>query len=373
MRKLMIRWFQKPVLRLADRYSSRPDRNRIFASLSDLLSRILNGDQKKGLVIPFDPATGKFIIFSDQHKGARNGADDFVLSEPNYLAALDYYFQNGFHFISLGDCEELWENSITAVGKAHKASFDKEKKFIPKNAFVKIFGNHDLYWDNDPFASFSLKELYGLAIPVYEAAVLECRLDDQTVRIFCTHGHQGDKVSDGNWFSKWFVSRIWAPLQSYLKINPNTPAYDRSLKSAHNNLMYQWSHEQKNLILITGHTHQPVFESLTHLERLYRQLLFARQVNDAGMIAALEKEIEMRDFSHENISPDYLHLSSCYFNTGCCCLSDGDITGIEIEHDCVRLIKWQQREGEAKRVILEETPLKELLNLKSKIDLRSEF
>jgi hypothetical protein len=32
-----------------------------------------------------------------------------------------------------------------------------------------------------------------------------------------THGHQGDLQSDGNWFSKWFVSSIWGPLQGYLR------------------------------------------------------------------------------------------------------------------------------------------------------------
>ena len=46
-----------------------------------------------------------------------------------------------------------------------------------------------------------------------------------------THGHQGDLQSDGNWFSKWFVSDIWGPFQSYLRINPNTPANNDQLKT----------------------------------------------------------------------------------------------------------------------------------------------
>lgn len=361
MRKLLIRWFQQPVLRLANRFSSKPDRQRIYAALSDLYSGILKKEKKKGLIIPFDSSTGKFIIFSDQHKGGKNGADDFMNCEANYLAALDYYYQNGFHFIGLGDCEELWENTLTSVRKAHQASFDKEKQFIPKNAFIKIFGNHDLYWDNDPFAPISLKDVYEHDVPVYEGVVMETKIHDQTVHIFCTHGHQGDKVSDGNWFSKWFVSRIWGPLQSYLRINPNTPAYDASLKTAHNSIMYEWSSEQENLFLITGHTHQPVFESLTHIERLYRQFLFARQVHDDKMIHAIQKEIQARKFSLEDISQNYLDLVPTYFNTGCCCFSDGDITGIEIEHDCIRLIKWHSKEGGPKRMILEEASLVELL------------
>jgi predicted phosphodiesterase len=361
MRKLLRRLLLKPVLRLTNRYSSKPDRQRVFTALSELLARILKGDKKKGLVVPFNIETGRYIIFSDLHKGACNGADDFMVCEERYLAALDYYYQNGYHLIALGDCEELWENTLTPVKKSHKRSFEKEKQFLPKNAFTKIFGNHDLFWVYDPFAPLQLKDIYGMDVPIYEGVVLQTTVKGQPLQIFCTHGHQGDKVSDGNWFSKFFVSKIWAPLQSYLGINPNTPAYDASLKTVHNTLMYEWSVQQKNLLLITGHTHQPVFESLTHIERLYRQLLFARQVADKGMTEALQKEIERRKFKYDTISEEYSKLKPTYFNSGCCCFSDGDITGIEIEGNCLRLVEWQIKERGPKRIILEEAALDELL------------
>jgi len=145
MRKLLRKILLKPVLRLSNKYSSKPDKQRIFTALSDLLSRILSGEKRKGLVVPFDIVTGKFIIFSDQHKGRKNGADDFLTNEQNYLSALDYYHQQGFHFIALGDSEELWENSLSAIKEAQKPSFQKEAQFIPNNAFIKIFGNHDLH------------------------------------------------------------------------------------------------------------------------------------------------------------------------------------------------------------------------------------
>jgi hypothetical protein len=124
--------------------------------------------------------------------------------------------------------------------------------------------------------------------------------------------------------------------------------------------MYEWSAEQQNLIFITGHTHQPVFESLTHIERLYRQLLFARQLKDESMQNALQKEIEARKFAYSEISEHYLSMKPTYFNSGCCCYDDGDITGIEISDGTLRLIEWSAKTGEQKRVILEETPLCEL-------------
>ena len=361
LRRLLQKLLRGPVLWLSNRFSSKPDKSRIFKALSDLLDCILEGDKKKGLVVPFKIETGKFIIFSDQHKGRRNGADDFVLSEPNYLHALEYYHQNGFHFINLGDSEEFWENTFLSVKKHQGPSFHKEGKFISANAYIKIFGNHDLLWQNDPLAPLYLKSIYNAAVPIYEGVVLQTTVSGRNIRIFCTHGHQGDKVSDGNWFSKFFVSKIWAPLQSFLKINPNTPAYDAHLKTLHNSIMYQWSATQENLLLITGHTHQPLFESLTHIERLYRQLLFARKQQDESMIATLQKEIESRKFDHDQIAEDYLSLKPTYFNTGCCCYDDGDITGIEIAEGVLRLIKWTAKKGHSDRVVLEETPLEELM------------
>lgn len=357
LRKLLL----KPVLWLSNHLSSHPDRKRVFKELANLLNCINEGETKKGLIIPFDIATGKFIIFSDQHKGCRDGADDFMLCEPNYLAALDYYHTNDYYYIAMGDCEELWENSLADVKKQQQPSFVKEKNFINRNAFIKIFGNHDLYWQNDPFAFVQLKEIFGVDVPIYEGVVLQTSIHNQPLQLFCAHGHQGDTMSDGNWFSKFFVARIWAPLQAFTRINPNTPAYDAQLKTLHNSIMYDWSAQQKNLLLITGHTHQPVFESLTHMERLYYQLLFARQQKEEHQITVLEKEIQARKFEYTTISPDYLTLKPCYFNSGCCCYNDGDITGIEVAGGCIRLVKWHSKEGTPQRIVLEERELEKLL------------
>lgn len=354
LRKLLF----KPVIWLSNKYTSAPDKQRVFKELSDLFDCIAKGEHKKGSIIEFDPSKDKFIIFSDQHKGAKNGADDFMLCEVSYLAALDYYFQQGFFFISNGDCEELWENTLTAVKKAQKPAFEKERQFIDANRFIKIFGNHDLYWANDPLASFQLKDIYNCSVPVYEGVVLQSMSSNYT--IFCAHGHQGDAMSDGNWFSKFFVSKIWAPLQLVLKINPNTPAYDAQLKTLHNSIMYEWSASQNGILLVTGHTHQPVFKSLTEIEQLYRKLLESQKQNNKPEIDKLEKEITKRKFEYSHVNNEYLSMKPSYFNSGCCCFNDGDITGIEIENGYIRLIKWESKKGKPEREILEESELKEV-------------
>lgn len=360
LRQLLRKILLKPVLYLTRRYSSQPDRERINAALTELLRRIREGEQKKGPVLSL-AAGDRYIIFSDHHKGCRDGADDFMLCEPAYLAALDHYDAAGFHYIALGDCEELWENSWPAVKEAQTAAFERERLFHDRGALTKLFGNHDLFWDNDPFAAQQLKAVFGSELPIYEGVVLEAAVAGQTLSIFCTHGHQGDAASDGNWFSKFFVSRIWAPLQSYLGINPNTPAYDAQLKTAHNTLMYSWCAQQPGVLLITGHTHQPVFESLTHLERLYRQAHFAENSGDREKLAQLQQEISLRKFEYGSVKDDFLSLKPVYFNSGCCCFNDGDISGIELADGFIRLVKWKMKGTEAQRILLEEAKLEELV------------
>ena len=357
MRKLLQFILLKPVLWVSERFASRPQKDKIYAALDELCRDITTGISKKGLLLQFNEQD-QYIVFSDQHKGARNGADDFMNAEPAYLAALDYYFNYGYKLISLGDSEELWENSLSKVKKFNSATFEAEKKFIPTNSFFKVVGNHDLYWANDPFAWWQLRNIYGQDVKMHEGLVLQTVIAGKRFDIFLTHGHQGDASSDGNWFSKFFVARIWGPLQAYLKINPNTPAYDEQKKTAHNHIMYLWSSEQRGKILITGHTHQPVFGSLTHLERLYKKFLVAQKANDEVAVKEAEQEIRKREREYKSVAIDYLSMLPSYFNSGCCCFRDGDITGIEICKGKILLIKWSREK--LQREVLEEISLIEL-------------
>jgi predicted phosphodiesterase len=365
MRHFLQSLLNKPIAKLADKISSRPDKKRVDKALSGLYGNIKTNPGEKGMVLLFDAYKDKFIILSDQHKGARDGADIFALAEENYLAALEYYYKSHFFYINLGDSEELWENLFITVKRHNKATFEMEKKFLRRKSFIKIFGNHDLYWDNDPLAAFNLEKIYGQKVKIYEGLILKTIIENKPLEIYMTHGHQGDLQSDGNWFSKWFVSDIWAPFQAYLRINPNTPANNDQLKTAHNRMMYQWSSKLENTLLITGHTHQPVFKSLTHLEKLYEELDTAKKAKNNQETDELEKQITNRINKGDRM-PDFNGYLDTYFNSGCCCFDDGDITGIELADGCIRLIKWQYgAHKESERVVLEESKLEDLkLSLK---------
>ncbi|NNU34769.1 hypothetical protein HK413_13165 [Mucilaginibacter sp. S1162] len=122
-----------------------------------------------------------------------------------------------------------------------------------------------------------------------------------------------------------------------------------------NRLMYEWSSKRKDTILITGHTHQPVFRSLTELEILYESLASATGEKQAAIQARIDK-LHLQNFR----PPAFNGYLDTYFNSGCCCFDDGDITGIEIADNCIRLIKWEYKGRESVRIVLEESQLKDL-------------
>ncbi len=352
---------KRPVTWLAEKVSSAPDKNSVMNALTELYLEAGKLKSRKVKRLDVEATDSRIIILSDQHRGIRDGADDFAVCENSYLTALEYYNQEKFYFINLGDCEELWENTMFGISKFNKTVYEKEKLFIDRDAYCKVFGNHDLFWDNDPLASLWLKKIYGKAIRIYTGALIKIDLSPGTTfDVFCTHGHQGDRQSDGNAFSKWFVSYVWGPLQNFLEINTNSPSANNNLKTLHNMYMYDWSAAQEKTLLITGHTHQPVFNSLTHLERLYLRLEKARTLNDKDAQIKIEAEIPRRKREYDFINHSFGKMKPTYFNSGCCCFDDGTITGIEISAGYIRLVKWSLMNGKPERIIAEEESLETL-------------
>lgn len=362
-RKLLSFLLKRPVIYLANRFSSAPKRDDVFDSLSKLYAQCTAKDSD--CLFEMNSNNKPIIIFSDQHKGNKKGSDEFALAESNYVEALNYYNKRQAYYINLGDSEDFWKYNVFSLMKHNKRSFAAEKQFHDRRALAKIYGNHDLFWHLDPLAPVYLKEIYESSLRVFGGIVVRFpRKGGSYVDVFCTHGHQGDARSDGNKFSVWFVTYVWAPLQSFLRININTPAHDNSLKSVHNQLMYEWSLQQRNLILITGHTHQPVFNSLSHLERLYLKLEKAKAENNTERMQQIESEIPRRSREYDVLQLGYDHLKPSYFNAGCCCFNDGTITGIEFDEGCIRLVKWSANKetGKPERIVAEEEGISELFN-----------
>ena len=77
MRKLLQKLFRKPVSWMALKFSSSPKKSQVFKYSIQLLEKIQNEKQASTPSVPFDMATGKFIILSDQHKGSKDLARRF--------------------------------------------------------------------------------------------------------------------------------------------------------------------------------------------------------------------------------------------------------------------------------------------------------
>jgi hypothetical protein len=320
--------------------ASAPDKESVFKSLSKLLSDLNTKKNSRGIILDVDFTKDKFIILSDHHKGNKEDGDDFASNEKNYLAALDFYFNRKFNYINLGDSEELWKYKPAEVIPKNAKALASEARFHEQKKYFKTFGNHDLNWKNKFDVDIWFKEIFILPLPVFEGLILKTRIDDKPLSIFVTHGHQGDKMSDNNSFSTWIISHIWRPLQRYLDINVNTPAKDYILLDRHNIMMYEWSRSQENLLLITGHTHHPVFASGLYSNHPSNRIYEEKVTNPATRSA----------------------MKPSYFNSGCCCYNDDDITGIEIADGKIALIKWHWENGTSQRVVLEEVGLSKLVN-----------
>lgn len=306
----------------------------------------------------------RFVILSDQHKGARDLADDFQQCETTYLTALDYYYQSGYILVILGDAEELWEQGVKEVLDAYENVLSSEGRFYP-GRYLRIYGNHDNLW-RDPAKVRQYMEPFFPDIKVYEGLILEISdlPDQQNGQIVLLHGHQGTLDSDIFDFLPPLVLPLYRIFQNLTGFGRTTPAQDACLRSLQDTQMYRWVRTLTNTILIAGHTHRPVWSSMTHLEKLlwqFHELLDLEPDQRPGDYHARVAELLLAIEEREKSTPpcdDTIKTRPCYFNTGCCRFADGDITGIEIENGLIRLIKWGQNKSEqAARQVLEQTYL----------------
>jgi hypothetical protein len=305
----------------------------------------------------------KLVVFSDHHRGAYDGADQFRPCKPAYHAALGYYLEAGFELLLLGDVEDLWQVSPEITVERYQDTLRLEAEFAKLKRYTRIWGNHDDLWQNDDAVQKYLRS-YLAEKPVLEA--VRFVITDNGSRLgelFFTHGHQGTGFSDRYArLSKPFVRYFFNPFQRLLNYRLTTPATSYDLRYQHERAMFEWSKEQ-DLILVTGHTHRPVFTSETHgqylreeLSELKVKLKYSSSVNAKMEVQEriYQKTAELHWVLAQTNGLD-LELANdavpCYFNTGCCSFSDGDITGLEIENGEIRLVRWPDQGNPWKRVL----------------------
>lgn len=253
--------------------------------------------------IPFDDSS-KFVFFGDVHRGDDSLSDEFGRNRHIYYYALDYYNQDGFTYVEVGDGDELLEQpKFLHIFTAHVTTFDILKEFYKDGRMILIYGNHNrqlrnkkylernFYQSYDEFSD-SYEDLFP-GIKAHEAVILTHRTTGQ--KIFVVHGHQGDLVNDQLWHLSFFTIRYFWRFMHILGVkyaaSPSRNLYRRHKVEKNFN---RWN-MQHQIMLICGHTHRPRFP----------------------------REGE-----------------SSYFNTGCCIHPRG-ITSLEIEDGQVSLVSWR--------------------------------
>lgn len=228
----------------------------------------------------------KYILFSDCHRGSGTTYDNFLKNQHLYIAALQYYMNCGYHYIELGDGEELWENrDRNQIINSHCEVYKLFALMEQQSRITRIFGNHDHILKRD----------------LKESVVL--RTCDNKEVICMTHGHQVDfKNSVMCSLTRFLVRYLWRPLEQFGVNDPTSAAknYRHALRVERK--LENWA-AYRGSILITGHTHRP-------------------RLNDKMFLVKKDNGI--------------------YLNTGSCVHPYG-ITGIEINGMRLYLVKWSMQ------------------------------
>lgn len=347
------------------------DEQKIFQALTQLKAKCETQN--------FDIKDLRIVLFSDHHKGRKDGADDFKNCKAAYHAALGYYLSAGYSLYLLGDVEELWECRPDNVIKNYADTFKLEQEFAKRGKYTRLIGNHDDLWQYPSEVDRYLKQ-YLMDGDIHLAPAVCLAIYDQDIKLgelFLLHGHQGTSASDRfSGISCLFVRYIWRNLQRLTRIrSTSTPAWNFELRGRHEHAFFNWASQQAGLILIAGHTHHPVFSSESHESFLMAELNKCKNQLECET-EAIQRSRLQQDIHYLQAELHWVLAKSdgqifdvanaarpCYFNTGCCCFSDGDITGIEIENGSIRLVRWPRELDTPRQKLLRQAGLPELFRL----------
>jgi UDP-2,3-diacylglucosamine pyrophosphatase LpxH len=317
-------------------------------------SRLLRLAREPDRRLSLDMAEDRFVLFSDHHKGDGSAADDFTKNQGVYETALDFYSEEGFRLLVLGDSEELWENRYERVHDRYGSLITREIDLAPlgrNQKKIRMWGNHDKEVSLLRFQIKLRRNKHDLhhGVDLRESV---CLGPD----IFLIHGHQGRFFEDKAWLiSRLAVKFIWKTIQRLLHIGIDGPAENMEVREGLEMQYQRWASAQR-VLLICGHTHRAIFASQTKYDRLEQQLRdLRRDLNRDSpsgkaeileKIEALEKEQEAAKSRRGGKAPRSFASPAesalpCYFNTGCCGYTNG-ITCLEIDRGELRLVKWQR-------------------------------
>jgi len=316
------------------------------------LSALLESPEVENL----DIEGNKFVIISDVHLGDGSRADDLRENQETLMTALDYYKDEGYQLILLGDIEEFWQFDLEKIRQRYDDTVYKKIRAFGDDRVHRVFGNHDSEWCSYPDPAKSHFERPGCAVEALKMKDFRGK-----TCILLVHGHQGSTESDKNsWLSRAFV-RMYRGVEPVLKFDPHTSATKSQVTKDYEQILYSWAKESK-VILICGHSHRAIFASRSRVDKLkHDQNVLQSEILDSRSDSALREQkleelyrliIKLQDERLKNRDIDVAEPNGdplpCYFNTGCALYTNG-ITTIEIADGEIRLVKWDKDTGKKPR------------------------
>lgn len=223
---------------------------------------------RSAIKIPFDDSS-KFVFFSDTHRGDDSGADEFGRNKHIFYHALNYYYQNDFTYVEVGDGDELWEYpNFAHIRNGHFSVFNKLKEFFDDGRILIIFGNHNMQMKSPSWVEKNMYKVYDdylgedvdlfPNLEVHEAIRFQHTHTDR--EIFAVHGHQGDLLNDQLAFISRFTIRfLWRFLHLIGVKYAATPAKSRLKVHKVEKNYSKWVSYHPDTVIVCGHTHRPKF------------------------------------------------------------------------------------------------------------------
>jgi UDP-2,3-diacylglucosamine pyrophosphatase LpxH len=289
----------------------------------------------------------KIVILSDLHMGGGGRNDDFLHNGPLCLDALEhYYWAKGFTLVLNGDIEELLRVSKSQILRAWKPMYDLFDRFRQKGRLVWLQGNHEILPE---------EHRTGRRPEWFDGESLV--LDFPQGPVFLFHGHQAGVANSGkyNGLIGWSL-RTFA---NALGIGNRSIAHDSVKKFKLEKAVYEFSRAE-GLVSVIGHTHRPLFESLSRreslgirLERLCRDFSRAdetRKVRIRAAVRELRRELGEVNAARPSLSTlVYGEVPvPCVFNSGCAVGKRG-FTTLEVKNGRIALVFWSSP-GRSRRV-----------------------
>jgi UDP-2,3-diacylglucosamine pyrophosphatase LpxH len=210
----------------------------------------------------------RLVFFSDVHRGNNSWADEFARNELIYLFALQYYYDDKFTYVEVGDGDELLKfKFIEPIRIAHEEVYRLLQKFHNKGRFYYIFGNHDYEYRNPELVHRNLNHIFNMVteereilfdkFETHEGLVFQHK--ESGVELFAVHGHQADNLFHRLiWLNGVLLRLFWRPLQMMGLQDPSSVSANIHKRERTEEELKKWVDEHQQP-LIAGHTHHPQF------------------------------------------------------------------------------------------------------------------